>query len=56
MLEANVLEKYHAPTGGRHFLGPVHVGCFFNKGSASVLTIPERYWSLLKMSAYLFEL
>ena len=25
MLEANVLEKYHAPTGGRHFLGPVYV-------------------------------
>ena len=21
MLEANVLEKYHAPTGGRHFFG-----------------------------------
>ena len=27
MLEANVLDKYHAPTDGRHFFGTKNVDC-----------------------------
>ncbi len=44
MSEANVLDKYHAPTDGRHFLGP-------RMASAS---IPWRKVQVLSVSIRLF--